>query len=152
MSLVHSLKKYMRFTAALAGIALLAISTAWADYYGSMGLPPSTIHLTCKDVDDDIFVVGTCDTYSYGTPLHLLEDCEITAVAQTKRRQWEWEGPLIVTHRVPADFVSAQTFSLDSEDPGDGTALVSHFVVHIAARPNGSFTATMDHLTLRCAD
>jgi hypothetical protein len=112
--------------------------------------PPSTVHLSCKNVDDDIFVVGTCNNYSYGTPLHLREDCEITAVAQTERRQWEWEGPMVVTHRVPASFVIPQTFKLDSDDSGHGPGLVSHFLVHIAANADGSFTATMDHLSLGC--
>jgi hypothetical protein len=142
----------MKIIAALVGITLLATSLAWADYYGSMSPPPSTVHLSCKNLDDDVFVVGICNNYSYGTPLHLQEDCEITAVAQTKRLEWEWEGIILVTHPVPGHFVSSQTFNLDSEDSDDDLSLVSHFLVHITANTDGSFTATMDHLSLWCGD
>lgn len=142
----------MKFIAALVGITLLATSLAWADHYGSMSLPPSTVRLSCKNVDDNVFVVGNCNNTSYGTPLHLQEDCEITAVAQTKQREWEWEGIIEVTHRVPSQFVSSQTVNLDSEDSDEGPGLVSHFLVHITANTDGSFSATMDHLSLHCGD
>jgi hypothetical protein len=141
----------MKSIAALVGITLLATSFAWADHYGSMSLPPSTVHLSCKNVDDDVFVTANCNNTSYGTPLHFQEDCEITAVAQTKRREWEGEGIIVVTHPVPGQFVSSQTFDLDSEDSDGGPGLISQFLVHITANTDGSFTATMDNLSLRCA-
>jgi hypothetical protein len=140
----------MKSVVALVGITLLTTSFAWADYYGSMSLPPSTVRLSCKNVDEDVFVVGNCNNTSHGTPLHLQEDCEIIAVAQTTQRQWEWEGIVVVTHRAPGQFVSSQTFNLDSENSDDGPGLVSHLLVHVTANTDGSFTATMDNLSLQC--
>jgi hypothetical protein len=139
----------MKLIAALIGITLLASSSVWADHYGSMG-HNVTVHLSCKNVDDDVFVVGVCDNTSYGTPLHLQEDCQITAVSQTERRQWEWEGIIPVVHGVPSHFVSSQTVNLESEGSDTDPGLVSHLLVNITANPDGSFTATMDHLSLRC--
>jgi hypothetical protein len=143
----------MKFTVALVGITLLATSLASADHYGSMSLPPSRVHLSCKNIDDDIFVVGNCNDASRGTTnLHLQEDCEITAVGQTKRREWEWEDIIVVTHRGPGRFVRSQTVNLDSENPGHDPGLVARFLVHITAKTNGSFTATMDNLSLHCGN
>ena len=57
----------------------------------------------------------------------------------------------VMTHQVPSTFLGPQTVYLDSEDPNDeGSGLVAHFIVHVTANTDGSFAATMDHLSLRC--
>ena len=136
----------------LMGIGLLATSFAWADvnpHYGSMSVPPSTVSVRCKNVDDNIFVVGTCDTMSSGTaPLHLEIDCEITAKGQTNPSQWYGHEIMVVNHPVPSHFVSSQMLKLESEQ--GLSDLISHFLLHITANTDGSFTATMDTLSLQC--
>jgi hypothetical protein len=139
----------MKLIAPLVGITLLTTSPVWADHYGSMSHRVA-VHLSCKNVDDDVFVVGVCENTSHGTPLHLQEDCQITAVAQTERRQWEWEGIIPVVHPVPSHFVSSQTVNLESDGSNADPGLVSHLLVNITANKDGSFTATMDHLNLGC--
>jgi hypothetical protein len=136
----------------LMGIGLLASSFAWADvkpHYSSMNLPPSTVRVTCKNVDDNIFVVGTCDNVSDGTTaLHLEVDCEITARGLTNPSQWYGHEIIVLKHPVPSRFVSPQMLNLESEQ--GLSDLISHFILHISASTDGSFTATVDSLSLQC--
>jgi hypothetical protein len=139
-------------TLVLMGIGFLAASFASANvnpHYGSISLPPSTVRVMCKNVDDDILVVGSCDTVSDGTaPLHLEVDCEITARGLTNPSQWYGHEIMVVNHPVPSHFVSSQMLGLESEQGLSG--LISHFVLHITASKDGSFTATLDTLSLQC--
>jgi hypothetical protein len=143
-------RAYMKILVALVGIGLLMVSSGRADYYASMSLSPSTVHINCKNIDEDVFVVGDCNNTSFGSPLHFQADCEINAVGQTTQREWEWEGIIQLTHAVPSQFVSAQTFNLASDDSDVRLGLISHVLLHVTANSDGSFVATMDNLSLSC--
>jgi hypothetical protein len=135
----------------LVGMALLTTSAAWADtqHYGTMRLTPATVHVICNNIDDNIFIVGTCDNTSDQRPLHLEEDCELEAVSQGgSRTEWEGHDILAVNHPVPSQFVAAQTLTLENEDGRPN--LTARFLVHISANADGSFTASMNILTLQC--
>jgi|SRR5689334_9994037 hypothetical protein len=142
----------MRFgEATLIAIVLLTTGISWAGgvpHYGMMNIPRSTMHVVCTGVDDDLAVVGTCNNMSDGTPLHLEEDCEITAVTLTGSAEWYGHAIIVVDHPAPARLISSQVLSLESESGLSG--LSARFVVHITADADGSFTAGINAVTLQC--